>query len=79
MTEYTITPERQAEAERLSAAVREQNLRSQFMDFLYATSGRTSGHYTGLWQELKEAGLDRLAQHIAETTRTEWGTTNYMN
>jgi hypothetical protein len=76
MPEYNITPERQAEAEELSAAVMEQNLRTQFMDWLYETSGRSSGHYTGLWQEFKALCLEEYTQKMAEEARSSWGETN---
>ena len=38
--------------------INEQNKRTIFMQHMYERSGRTSGVFTGLWQEfcLKEAG-----------------------
>ena len=39
--------------------INEQNKRTIFMQHMYERSGRTSGVFTGLWQEfcLKEAGI----------------------
>ena len=59
-----------------SGAVREQQQRSDFMDELYRRSGRTSGHYTGLWQQFRREAFNQFmnmfADELAEMERADW-------
>ena len=41
-----------------------EQLKSDFLDYLYAKSGRTSGLYTGLWAE--------HCRTMGEQTRLHW-------
>ena len=44
--------------------VEREQLKSDFLDYLYAKSGRTSGLYTGLW--------DEHCRTMGELTRLHW-------
>ena len=46
------------------------------MDELYRRSGRTSGHYTGLWQQFRREAFNQFmnmfADELAEMERADW-------
>jgi len=75
---FTTTPKlfNMSENQDLTPELKEhelQNLRSLIMDSLYKFSGRTSGHYTGLWQEfsLKLASSLRDADLLMDIEEEE--------
>ena len=63
---------RRLQAMQISQQVQEQQNRADFIQFLYARSGRTCGTYSGLWQEFKQEVLDELAQQLAVKARNAW-------
>jgi hypothetical protein len=46
------------------------------MDELYRRSGRSSGHYTGLWQQFRldtyNQFMNRFADDLADAERSNW-------
>lgn len=49
-----------------------QQLRAEFMEALYAASGRTNGLYTGLWDELKRRSIDEMGAALAVAAMHRW-------
>lgn len=72
MSQYTITPKRQAQINAINADLREQAGRSEFMHELYRRSGRTCGTWSGLWMEFKQQKLNALAHELADQERKAW-------
>jgi len=53
---------------------REEQLRADFLDFLYDKYGRTDGLYTGLWQQyLSDVGMQLREDVIEGRIKLECG------
>lgn len=55
----------------------EETLKAEFLQHLYAQSGRTCGTFSGLWAEFRrqclQEHLDALAEQLAQEKRRVWG------